>query len=315
MPTTSIKPSRTQAAPAEDEFPAVPTTSIKQSEPQAAPSSTRMLREEPIANQPMKSGIDTWAGVSDAGTADAAPASGAFSRVDRDKVLSEGEVSNLPPVMTTAGRIQPPQAAAEPASDAGVSAIESQPLTLSQAVPAAASGQESSMRSIARDSPLSAPGSARKKPSRSVSFKEDDLAGASHGTLGAPTSDNIAYEDSEDVEALAVGSSKTGSALDSGVYGQGSELVSEGQKSIAPEYLSSADITEMPGIGRSIPETPKLEAGSVSTAGDKEPHTLTPPERGAVHMDIAPQDSGPMSPLTRIQAAHEAEEYTVCLHK
>ena len=81
------------------------------------------------------------------------------------------------------------------------------------------------------------------------------------------------------------------------------------------DVLSSAEITEMPGIGGSVPETPETEAGSVLIGGTTKAKPLTVAEKQAVpeaSTEDTLHDTGE-SPLTHIQKAHEDVEAEVSL--
>ena len=153
----------------------------------------------------------------------------------------------------------------------------------------------------------------KKKPTRSVSFKEDQpVAPATpppSSTTAATEPETAAPLTTEKEAPLVAGTvspileSEPGS-----VKGEG-----EGISAGGPDYLSSAEITEMPGIGGSTPETAQTEAGSVLTGGTDEPKALTGPERQAVHQSAADRDQAAVtaSPLTRLQQAHEEAEADV----
>lgn len=245
------------------------------------------------------------------------------ANIDPQKTLSQDEVVHLPPVKDSASftPISPPAAQAlevDPAQgrpqresrlqddfpyeQPGPSEYETDPVLPGSGGTREAEPTLEASRGVAvsEASPAGLTENVRKKPVRSVSFKDESPA-----SRAALASEVQPFEERTVLDPI-IGSSQTGSNLNSTMSGNESDPGMErANKATTPDLLSSTEITEMPGIGRSIPHTPDREAGSVLTDGH-EAHTLTQPERGAVHMES--KDSGPMSPLTRLQVAHEAAE-------
>ena len=138
-------------------------------------------------------------------------------------------------------------------------------------------------------SALEAPLSSKPSPKKAVSFKEDSLPPVSAIAAETPA---VAEKDAEphtsstaEIPPATTEPHAAEEAPESILLTpiQETNLTKSGGslEDAAPAesgYLSSADISEMPGIGRSIPATPEAEAGSVLVGGAEEPKTLTKPE-------------------------------------
>ena len=194
--------------------------------------------------------------------------------------------------------------------------------------PAAANPGASSLKApetetaAASGAALAAPLATKPSPKKAVSFKEDKLPPADPTLADTPAAaeeEGINHTDAT-AEAIPTTATPTHAAEERGTV-PGSILLtpiqetnltktdeSLGETAAAePDYLSSAEISEMPGIGKSIPGTPETEAGSVLVGGSEEPKALSIPEKQMVesHEDT--------SPLSQIQRKHEnAEERVSC---
>lgn len=136
---------------------------------------------------------------------------------------------------------------------------------------------------------LAAPLTSKPPLKKAVSFKEDSLPSASTTAAETPAvaekeaeplADSTAeftpattapYAAEEAPDSILLTPIQEGSLTKS-------EVSLQDTPPIDPGYLSSAEISEMPGIGRSVPATPEAEGGSVLVGGTEEPKTLTEPE-------------------------------------
>lgn len=174
----------------------------------------------------------------------------------------------------------------------------------------------------AMEAPLPATETPR-KVARSVSFDEEPAV-ATAGAAGSPKAE--AKPHAEGVESGVPPTIKEEPAAKEApqtavAEGPLAERQLQGEKEekrlglVEPpaansDYLSSAEITEMPGIGKSMPETPETEAGSVLTGGTETAKPLTAAEKQAVK-EPTPNEDITLSPLSQIQKAHEEAEAQV----